>query len=173
MVTIGPKLNTQRKMPNTRKAKSRLPAAKRLSLCQADTGAMRSAGTELRQRNVLETHKPMTVHPRGDINRFQIHQLFLEQSLPLDRLTFGLNTCVQGYLKTELEDRRKFCFTVCRVCPEAPEFTIQSPQCNGVINNTAVYSIFSPPVSLVGNKERVCFSRLRSRSVSGCSWAVK
>lgn len=49
MVTTGPKFNTQRKVPNTRKAKSRLPAAKTLSLCQADTVALRSAGMELRQ----------------------------------------------------------------------------------------------------------------------------
>lgn len=64
MITIGPKLNTQRKMYNTRKAKSRFPATQRLSLCQADTAAMRSAGMEFRVRNVLEIHKPMTVRPR-------------------------------------------------------------------------------------------------------------
>ena len=169
MITIGPNLNnTQGKVKNTRKAKSRVPAAQRLSLCQADTAAVRSAGTELRQRNVLEIHKPMTVRPRWGINRFQIHQLFLEQSLPLDRLTFGLSTFVQGYLKTGASS------VSLRPAFAQRHQSSQSRAHSATESWTTPFFLpFFPSCFIGHNKERVYFSRLRSRSVSGCSWAVK
>lgn len=111
---------------------------------------------------------------RWSIDRLQICLAFLEQSLPFDRFTFGLSICVQGYLRTKLEDelqavKQSFLPSLPRgIRGDSPKPTIQP-----IHQLHPMYSIFLPPIALLLEKKAIHFSQLRSRSRAGCSQAIK